>query len=331
MPLDIVIPDLLAPAGAPPAIRGARLPALEKWLARADLDWAGAEGSHGWIAGEHGIAKPIPFAAIALAGEGIDTPGEWIRADPVHLAIDGDALVLNDPSVLELTTDEMAALAAALRGHFAPDGIELQAVATQRWYARVPPGESPATVPIERALGRNVFGLLPRGHGRINWPSAITESQMVLSAHDVNARRGTAKPAANSLWFWGEGARPESLPKRYDAIYAADPFSLGIARLSGAEARPLPASIEEAAAQGGSTLLVVGTLGEWMRRRDHLAWLAAAVDVDGRWFEDLGAAIARHRRVRIVMPGEDRTRIATLSPSSRWRFFRARKPIAHHA
>jgi len=331
MPLDIVIPDLLPAAGAPPTIRGARLPALERWLARGELDWADAGGSHGWIAAAHGIANPVPFAALALAGEGIDTPGEWIRADPVHLAVDNDGVVLNDPSVLGITTDEMASLVATLREHFAPDGIELQAVTTQRWYARVPPGESPATVPLERAVGRNVFGMLPRGKGRINWPSALTESQMMLAGHDVNARRGGAKPAVNSLWFWGEGSLPEALPKRYDAIYASDPVSLGIARLSGAEARALPASLEEVEAAGGAVLLVVGTLGEWLRRGDALAWLAATVDVDGRWLEGLGAAIARHRKVRIVLSGEDRTRVATLAPSSRWRLFRRRRPLAEHA
>ena len=36
MPLDLLVPDLLPPPDAPAAMRDARLPALEKWLGRAD-------------------------------------------------------------------------------------------------------------------------------------------------------------------------------------------------------------------------------------------------------------------------------------------------------
>jgi hypothetical protein len=333
MPLDIVVPDLLPAPDAPPAMRSVRLPNLERWLARADHSVVDTGGSHGWIAAAHGLANPLPYAAISLAGEGIDTPGEWIRADPVHLRVEGDDVVLHDPSVLELTTGETAALVAALREHFAPDGLEWQAVSPERWYVRVPAGESPTTVPLERAFRRNVFGMLPRGRGRINWPSALTESQMTLSAHAVNLKRASASLAANSVWFWGEGPRPAPLGRRYEAVHATDAFSLGIARLSGAEAHALPAGIEEiaAASGGGASLVVVESLTRWLRRGDALAWLAATVDLDGRWFDDLGAAIARHGIVRIILPGEERTRIATLTSSSRWRWFRGRKSIVEHA
>jgi hypothetical protein len=332
MPLDIVVPNLLPSPDAPPAMRSARLPNLERWLARAELTEAPVDGSHGWIAAEHGLADPIPFAALSLAGEGIDTPGEWIRADPVHMRVDRDDVVLHDPSVLELDTDETASLVAALQRHYSPDGLEFQAVSPERWYVRVPRGESPTTVPIERAYGRNVFGMLPRGRGRINWPSALTESQMVLSEHAVNTRRAPSKLAANSVWFWGEGARPADLPLRYGVVYAMDSLSLGIARISGTEARPLPASLDEIApSKRGPSLVVVGSLVPWVRRADALAWLAAAVDVDGRWLDGLGDAIARHGVVRIVLPGEGHTRIATLTASSRWRWFRRRKPVAAYA
>ncbi|HLX25027.1 MAG TPA: hypothetical protein VKR38_16890 [Usitatibacter sp.] len=329
MPLDIVVPDLLPAPDAPPAMRSVRLPNLERWLSRADLSVAETGGSHGWIAAEHGLGQAIPHAAICLAGEGVDTAGEWIRADPVHLRVDRDAVVLHDPAVLELTTGETASLVSSLREHFASDGLEWQAVSPERWYVRVPAGESPTTVPLERAFGRNVFGMLPRGRGRINWPSALTESQMTLSEHEVNAKRAP-KPAANSVWFWGEGPRPANLERRYGIVHAVDPFSLGIARLSKAEAQPLPAGLEEIA-PGNPTLLVVDSLTRWLRRGDALAWLVATVDLDGRWFDDLGSAIARHGTVRIILPGEDRTRVATLTSLSRWRWFRGRKAIAAHA
>ncbi len=221
--------------------------------ARRFFDGGGDRGAPGWIAAEHGLATPIAYAAISLAGEGIETEGEWIRADPVHLRVDHDEVVLHDAAVLDLNTDETASLVAALQAHFAPDGLEFQAVSPERWYVRVPAGESPRTVPLENAIGRNVFGMLPRGTGRINWPSALTEAQMTLSSHDVNVRRGAAKPAVNSVWFWGEGARPAGLSRHYGVVYAEDAFSLGVARLSGAQARAVPASIDELALEMRAT------------------------------------------------------------------------------
>ncbi len=333
MPLDILIPDLLPEPDAPERLRALRLPNVERWLARADVSTAPARGSDEWLAVEHGLREPIPRAAISLAGEGIDTEGDWIRADPVHLRVDHDEVVLHDATSLDLNTDETASLVATLQRHFAADGLEFQAVSPERWYVRVPAGEAPTTVPLERALGRNVFGMLPRGQGRINWPSALTEAQMTLSSHEVNMRRGSSKLAVNSVWFWGEGARPSQLPPRYETTYAADAFSLGIARLSGAEARVLPGGIADLTAADAKrpTLVVIGSLGRAIRRGDEAAWISAATQLDQQWFAGLGAAVARHHIVRVVLPTQGHTRIATLTGASRWRVFRSRKPIAQYA
>jgi len=333
MPLDIVIPDLLPATDAPEKLRALRLPHVERWLARADFSTAAATGSEGWIAAEHGLSDPVPYASISLAGEGIDTEGDWIRGDPVHLRVDHDEVVLHDAAVLELNTDETASLVAALQAHFASDGLEFQAVSPERWYVRVPAGESPKTVPLEKAVGRNVFGMLPRGTGGINWPSALTEAQMTLSSHEVNVRRGAAKPAVNSVWFWGEGARPTGLSRRYGTVYAEDAFSLGIARLSGAEARAVPASIDELAPEGSSrpVLAAIAPLARALRRGDEDGWMSAAQDLERQWFAEIGAAIKRFGTVRIILPTERHTRIATLGATSRWRILRSRKPLALYA
>jgi len=75
MPLDLVIPLLALPADAPEALSSARLPAVEKWIARADGADEPAASAAEWIAREHGIAPPFPFAAVSLRGEGRDDAG----------------------------------------------------------------------------------------------------------------------------------------------------------------------------------------------------------------------------------------------------------------
>jgi hypothetical protein len=334
MPLDVLVPDLLPPPDAPAGVRATRLAALEKWLARADLETAGDRGAAAWLASAYGLPAPPPVAAIALAGEGQWSDGAWMRADPVHLRIDHDYLKLHDASVLDVERDEADALVAALQDHFRQDGLELRALSPQRWYVKVPEGALPKTTPLDDALGRDVFGLLPANTAAINWRSAMTEAQMVMGAHAVNARReAEGKLAINSVWFWGEGTLPAQLARRYALVYAGDVFARGPGLRSGAEVRPLVGAIAELdlARPEDSVLVVIDGLTAALRRGDEPAWRAAAAMLDTNWFAGLGHAIERFDRVRLILPAGKDTRVANLSGASRWRWFRARKPLAAHA
>jgi len=334
MPVDLLVPDLLAPAGAPQGLRDVRLPGLEKWLARADVDRVPAVGADRWLADRYGLAATPPVAAIALAGEEAPRAGEWLRADPVHLRIDGDSVVVHDASVLALGIEDARALVAALQAHFAQDGLRFHAVAADRWYVEVPEGERPSTVALEEARGRNAFGLLPSGSGRINWASALTEAQMVLSAHELNQHREAAgEPAVNSVWFWGEGRAPAALERRYDEIHADAPFARGLGRLSGAAVRRRP----EAAAEVDllpapqSALVVLDRLTAPMHRVAIEEWRAAADALDERWFRDMGTTIERFGTVRVILPRAADTLVATLGPAARRRWLRRARPLATHA
>jgi hypothetical protein len=341
MPLDLLVADLLLPPDAPTALRATRLPHLEKWLARADAAKSPSRGAAGALASLHGLPAPAPIAAISLAGEKIgDRPQfsagqkmevcprfSWLRADPVHLRIDHDAVKLHDGSILGVSRDEAEELIAALQAHFAPDGLEFFALAPDRWYVRVPEGESPRTTPLPHALGRNVFGLLPEGTGRFNWRSALTEAQMVMSTHAVNARREEeGKLAINSVWFWGEGAAPASVEKRYSLVYANDSFALGLAALSGARLAAPPATLA-AVDFDDAVLVAIDTLTPPLNRGDAAAWQQGAALLERDWFATLGDAIERFGEVRVILPADTGTIVATLTPAARWRWFRARKPL----
>jgi len=333
MPLDLLVPDLLLPPGASATMRALRLPALEKWLARADLETVPARGAAAWLAAEYGLPSPAPVAPISLAGEGETSEGAWMRADPVHLRIDHDYLKLHDASVLDLRRDEADSLAAALQDHFRQDGLEFRAPSPHRWYVRAPAGALPKTTSLEDAFGRDVFGLLP-ANTAINWRSAITEAQMVLAAHEVNARReAEGKLAVNSVWFWGEGERPAQPHKRYALVYGTDDvFARGLGFLSGAEVRPLASLADvDLARPEDSVLVSIETLTAPLRRGDAQGWSAAAATLDERWFAGLGEAIERFDRVRLILPAGKDTRVASLGARARWRWFRSRKPLAAHA
>jgi hypothetical protein len=334
VPLDLLVTDLLSSPESRALLSALRLPALERWVARADLARRPEKSASGLLASAFALPSPPPVAAIALADDREPREGGWIRADPVHLRIEQDAVALHDPAVLDITRAEADSLLASLQALFAPDGLEFHAPSPERWYVRVPEGEMPRTVPLEDAVGRNVFGMLPRGTGRINWASALTESQMLFAGHEVNARReAQGRPAINSVWFWGEGASPRQVASPYALVCSDDPFARGLGRLSGTRVAPRGRSIAQvdAVAEGESALVVLDELTAPLRRGDAEAWRRAAERMEADWFEGLGAAIDRFEAVRIILPAGGDTLVATLGAASRWRWYRPRKPLHAHA
>ena len=335
MPLDLLFPDLLLPQDAPAPLLAIRLPELERWLARADdVRKNDARSSTEWLGKRFGLPSPAPVAAISLAGEGERAiEGAWLRADPVHLRIANDHVRL-EPSALDVRADEAAALAAALQAHFAADGLEVHVVAPERWYVRVASGHLPRTTPFDQAVGRDVYGLMPAAGGPFNWRAAMTEAQMVMAPHAVNAaREAEGKPAINSVWLWGEGSLPETASQPYALVCADDAFVRGLGEWSGAEVRPQPGGLAEIGPvrEDETALASIDDLTPALRGGREGAWRRAAETLDERWFAAMKDAIARFGIVRIVMPAESGTSVATLTAPSRWRWFRARKPLTAYA
>jgi len=312
--LDIVLPRVLA------APAEARMPALERWIARGDAGTLAAGSLASILAAQYGLAPPVPYAAISFAGEsGAGGLAANLRADPVHLQVGQAAAALHDASELAITSDEAAALTAGLTQLFAGDGLRFLAATPDRWYLQVPEGEVPVTTPIDEAMRVNSAGALPRGPGRIKWPSVLTETQMMLASHPVNARReDEGKPAINSVWFWGGGTAP-TLEPRYAIVHARDPVARGLAVLSGARAADVPASYNgiDAVREGQSVLLVLEE--------------PPSEALDTAWFVPLADALRRFDVVHLLLPRRRDTLVARIGRGARWRWTRRSRPLASHA
>jgi hypothetical protein len=145
---------------------------------------------------------------------------------------------------LGLSSAEAAALCRSLAPLFGDAGMELSAPHPDRWYLRLPIGApTPRLVPPWRALGDDLRVHLPQGPEAARWLRLQNESQVVLHAHPVNARRAAAGlPAVNSLWFWGAGARPARVGAQLDRLASEDVLlrALGLAAGIAVE-RELPA------------------------------------------------------------------------------------------
>jgi hypothetical protein len=334
MPLDLFVPDLVPPIDAPPEIRSARFPHLETWLARADLESAPASRTDDALASLFDLPAPVPVAPVSLLAEDGVRDGCWLRVDPVHVRIERDMSILHAPASLDISRAEADALVDTLQAHFRGDGLEIRAPSPERWYVRVPDGELPETTPLADVTGRNVEKALPVSRGKIRWASLLTEAQMLLAAHGVNARRESERrPAINSVWFWGGGAMPAAARAAYGAVYADGAFARGLAQLSGARLAAVPGTLEEvsSAPPAASSLVVMETLSRAVERGDAAEWVRNAGELESRWFAHLGAALRRFTTIRVILPGSVKTALAVIDSRARWRLWRARKAIGAYA
>lgn len=274
----------------PPSVALNRPPAaLARLLARADRAPHGPDGLEARLFKLFGIQTPegidLPVAAVTrIVDAGIIDREWWIRADPVYLEARRDSLVLHP--ILDLSQNEAEQLAAELNESLALDGWLLRAPAPERWYLKPPAEPAMTTTPLSEAVGRNIHPLLPQGPDGPVWHSRLNELQILLHTSSVNAaREARGELPANSVWFWGGGRLPRVGADAWGAVYAQDPVSLGLARLTGAPAQPLPGGAVELLGDlsAQTVLVVLESPGEALERFCEL-WLApllAAVHGEG--------------------------------------------------
>ena len=127
-----------------------------------------------------------PIAPVSAAFDGL-CEGCWLRADPVHLRLQRDQMLLL-PNV-EINAEEAAQICASLNAHFSEQGMEFFAPHPLRWYVRLAALPDMVTVPLSQVSGRNVRGLLPKGAQALHWHQVFNEIQMLLFAHPLNEAR----------------------------------------------------------------------------------------------------------------------------------------------
>jgi hypothetical protein len=256
-----------------------------------------------------------------------------MRADPAHLRLHGDRLILADASRLAVTPDEAREFAAALNSHFAGEGISFVASRPQRWYMRTANEARLHTTPTSEAAGRSIEALLPRGEDSARWRRVMNEAQMLLHQHPRNeAREQEGRPAVNSVWIWGAGCdhRPGAA---YATVWADDPVAAGLAAASGATARPLPASGASLLEAGGSgTHLAVLALPA-TAYGDLAEWREAVATLERLWLAELLAGLwdAALDSLTLHGLGPDYGYTSVLTRRDRLRFWRTRRPLRTYA
>jgi hypothetical protein len=331
MHCELIVPGLFAETS------GTRAPGLELLLARGRGSTSESKSVEAWLQAAFGLEdQPVVAGALTLlAANGDPSEACWARADPVHLRLMRDRLIVVPSGAFPLSLEEANALAEALNRHFT-GVLSLQVIDAARWCARL---EEELLVDAANPLdiaGRDVDLSLPGGEPGKRWHALLNEAQMLLHAHPVNeAREVRGEAAVNSLWLWGVGRAPRVPPARWQSVTATDPVALGLAHLAGARQRPLPASAEvwlERSPQDGRHLIVLDMLRAPLAL-GHTAEYSECIDaLEARWFAPLLAALRAGRlgMVTVHIPDSFGASFETIRGDLR-RFWRRPKALERYA
>lgn len=300
--------------------QGLELPALALLCGRGKVLPCHRQPVEHWLAGLVGLPV-LPAAALTL---GLDQPaaasGFWLRADPVHLKIERDGLLLFDATHFELSQLDADSLVAGLNGVFAEDGMHFVAATPTRWYLRLPEDPGLSWTSLDAALGRDIHPLLPKGQNALKWHRVLNEIQMYLYTHAVNDQR-SGQQAINSLWLWGGAQYPlADTPLVPDIpVYGNDLLLRGVMQSVGEVALPLPPDVSGMPAGDALVLLdhlrlgaCYGNAWDWRE-----GWLA----LEKNWFAPLLAQLKSGQRSQLAVTFPELGLALQIDRSLRWRIW----------
>ncbi|MDR2195782.1 MAG: hypothetical protein LBE50_04165 [Gallionellaceae bacterium] len=314
--IQLLIPDLLSLPELLSPRAGLQLPALRMWLARARVEPLAETTLEGWLCDAFGVSA---IAATTLQAEGLaPDASHWMRADPVHLRIVHDKLILEPVS---LSADEAQQFVASLNAHFAADGLIFSAPHPRRWYLATPDAPRIATRHFSSVENADVRNRLPDGEDAGHWHRMLNEMQMLLHTHPLNeAREARGELPVNSVWLWGEGSASGALRRPCAGASGDSELARMFAQLAG-----VPwLTRDEALAATGDVLFVWEGLGRAARRGDLNAWRAEVEALEQDCIAPLLASLRAGKVGQVVLdvPQAEGARRFGLSRGDLWKFWR---------
>jgi len=343
MQLTLLIPELLWPEPDDrDTLDHVACPSLNALLARSRLSRRWPQSLEATLTDLFEQPENAAYAPFRLLGESTGPETErkhWLCADPVHLRLLQERLILADSREFGIELEEAQALADSLNTHLG-DTCRFHVAAAERWYLEVHDSALQIeldTPPLSAATGRNVERMVPETPAARELRKLHNEAQMLLHAHPVNeAREAAGRMPINSLWLWGAGRLPERGDDdvcRFDGIWSLNPLAIGLARATGVPTHPVPVDATtflEHAAPEAEHLVVLEDLLAPVQYEHGDDYRATLVDLEQRWFVPLRSALmaGKIRSLRIEAP----TAYAVLTWQSRrrdqWKLWQRPQPLS---
>jgi hypothetical protein len=221
---------------------------LLRWLSQAQLEQVREpENLLAQVLGVLGREPPIEgLAALRMWGQTGDRPGTWIAAaDPVYMEPRLDRLFLHVLGPEDISRSEMRGLFDGLQETLGTDGALGFARLGSFGYVRATQPIVTAAIPPALVDGRNPDQSLPSSDTAADILKLISEIEMTLHGHPVNAERmACGQPPVNSLWIWGGGYAPERSSVRVPPLFADDSTLRGYWESVNGSAEAWPGTID---------------------------------------------------------------------------------------
>ena len=332
--VHLVIPDLFLPKDfAAEVCAGLSLPVLEKMLGRGHSEILDPDLLEDMLCKLFDIHPrgDAPIAAVSAAFDGL-AAGCWLRADPVHLRLQRDQMLLLAHS--QISADEAGQMCASLNEHFAGQGMEFFAPHPQRWYVRLDSLPDIRTRPISQVIGGDVRRALPTGADAAHWHRVFNEIQMLLFAHPSNESRDErGELTINSVWLWGTGHSDSVSPQKNYGNASSD--EVLVEMLAAAADVPFSAWAghwREAENDGGQLLVWTG-LRSALQSGDLAAWRSALQDFESGYARPLWQALrdGKIAQVQLDILSRDGIRHVMLTRGNTWAFWHRSKRLAEYS
>lgn len=222
-------------------------------------------------------------------------------ADPVHLAISGDAVILDATASADLSPEDARSLITHLNAHFAADAMHLSLVSAGEWLLETSRPIDAVTSALPQVHGRSIETHLPQGSEARLLKRIGNEAQMLLHDAAVNlARQGRGQVPINGLWLWGGGqGSGVATPAPALTVYSNAAHVRGIAQAAGAKGRPLPAGATALPFDNAGGKLIIDLDARTGDPHRFTAWL------NENWLLPLAQTAARHAcevELTVVLP-----------------------------
>jgi len=332
--VHLVIPDLFLPQQVADAVSaGLALPALETLLARASSSSLPQPSLEAWLCDTFGVAEQS-IAPVCLCAEGVAAGAfYWLRADPVHLRLQRDQLVLQADQ--RLTVEEAAQLCDSLNTHFSADGLHFIAPQPQRWYLRLETAPNIRTQPLAQVAGKDIHPHLPQGKEALHWHGVFNEIQMLLFEHAVNqAREERGELPINSVWLWGGGHAVGELGRPYSKVFADSELVAAFAQAAGIPYDCMPVDAAQYVDSKANELLFVAEgLRRALQYRNLHDWREELQRLENNCLKPLLAALrdGRIARLRLDVPQAGVSRRYELTRAAAWKLWQRPKSLAGYS
>ncbi len=342
MHVDIVVPALFWPDHGHGVYQQLQLPALEKILAKSRCDECLTVSIEAWLCQFFGVEKQQdwPIAPIMVRMDGLNIgenyDGYWLRADPVHLRIENNHILLVDDQMLNISSQESSDFADNINKLLAKEGLTLLPLHPTRWYIHSNNIPVMQTRILGEIAGKNINNQLPIGEGSIAWVKRVSEIQMLLYEHPLNQHREMrGEPIINSLWIWGGGVMPQDMTALPYEIWSNHVFAKGLAAAHDMACRSTPANAHDwlSGAKGNRQLILLDMLQKPVCYRDFVAWRKELTRLEYDWFMPLLELLKKRRisKLTLTVLGERSGKVFSLTPMSFWKLWAVNHSIEKYA